>query len=121
MYSCGIDLVEINRIKKSLENPRFLMRYFSKEEIEMFQKRNYFVSSVAANFAAKEAFSKALGTGIRGFSLDEISVLRDESGAPFFVFSGNAKKIVDSRRLNFSLSLSHTDTTACAMVVGFVL
>lgn len=77
--------------------------------------------SVAANFAAKEAFSKALGTGVRGFSLNEVSVLRDESGAPFFAFSGNAERIVKERKLGFSVSLSHTKNMACAMVVAYEL
>lgn len=47
--------------------------------------------TIAANFAAKEAFAKALGTGVRGFSLNEVSVLRGELGAPYIKLAGNAK------------------------------
>lgn len=75
--------------------------------------------TIAANFAAKEAFSKALGTGIRGFSLTEVSVLRNELGAPYFVFSGEAEKIVRERGLQFSVSLTHTDELAAAFVVAW--
>ncbi len=75
--------------------------------------------TIAANFAAKEAFSKALGTGIRGFSLTEVSVLRNELGAPYFVFSGEAEKIVRELGLQFSVSLTHTDELAAAFVVAW--
>lgn len=121
MYNCGIDIVDIARIEKSVQNPIFLKKYFSEDEQIMFSKKKNPYPSIAANFAAKEAFSKALGTGIRGFGLDEISVLRNECGAPFFSFTGNAKKIVESQGLSFSVSQSHTDSTACAMVIAFVL
>lgn len=76
-------------------------------------------ATIAANFAAKEAFSKALGTGVRGFSLAEVSVLRDHLGAPYFAFSGEAEKQVRERGLQFSVSLTHTDELAAAFVVAW--
>lgn len=85
----------------------------------MFEKKSCSAQTVAANFAAKEAFAKALGTGVRGFALDEISVLRDEQGAPYFVFTGKAKNIVEKSKLKFTLSLSHIKETACAMVIAY--
>ena len=119
MLTTGIDLIAINRIGKSLANPRFITRVFSVAEIDMFERRGYPVQTIAANFAAKEAFSKALGTGIRGFRWNEVSVLRDSFGKPYFLLEGRAKYLAEQAGLCFSLSLSHTDDTAAAFVVGY--
>lgn len=114
----GIDLVEIDRIRMSVErDARFLMRFFGEEERKLFTAANA-TERIAANFAAKEAFAKALGTGIIGFELKEVQALRDEKGAPYFYFCGKAAKIVQERNLIFSLSLSHTKHYATAMVVA---
>ena len=118
MLFTGIDLTEIERIKKSCQNPRFIARVFSAKEQEYFASKRNPYPSMAAAFAAKEAFSKALGTGIRGFELNEVSVEHDPLGAPFFTFTGHAAEIVRQRRLSFSLSLTHTDTVAAAFVVA---
>lgn len=113
----GIDSVEIARIKKSIEIPGFLEKVFSEKELELFRSRNMRAETIAANFAAKEAFSKSVGTGIRGFSLCEISVLRDSSGAPFFELSENVKSI--AKDLCFTLSITHTHETATAIVIAY--
>lgn len=76
-------------------------------------------ATIAASFAAKEAFSKALGTGIRGFALAEVSVLRDSLGAPYFALSGRAARLAEERGLRFSVSLSHTEDLAAAFVVAW--
>jgi holo-[acyl-carrier protein] synthase len=75
--------------------------------------------TIAANWAAKEAFSKAMGTGIRGFGLNEVSVLRNEAGAPYFLLTGNAKILADQRGFSFSVSLSHTAELALAFVIAY--
>lgn len=113
----GIDLVEIARIRKSVENPRFLDRVFSPAERELLLTRNDPCPGLAANFAAKEAFAKALGTGVRGLKLQEIGVLRDELGAPYFELSGAAAEAAQG--LCFSLSLTHTGDVAAAFVVAY--
>ena len=118
MLFTGIDLTEIERIKKSCQNPRFIARVFSAKEQEYFASKRNPYPSMAAAFAAKEAFSKALGTGIRGFELNEVSVEHDPLGAPFFTFTGHAAEIVRQRKRSFSLSLTHTDTVAAAFVVA---
>ena len=118
MLFTGIDLTEIERIKKSCQNPRFIARVFSAKEQEYFASKRNPYPSMAAAFEAKEAFSKALGTGIRGFELNEVSVEHDPLGAPFFTFTGHAAEIVRQRKLSFSLSLTHTDTVAAAFVVA---
>jgi holo-[acyl-carrier protein] synthase len=75
--------------------------------------------TIAASYAAKEAFSKAMGTGVRGFSLAEVSVLRDSLGAPYFALSGRAARLAAERGLCFSVSLTHTDELAAAFVVAW--
>ncbi len=117
MYTIGTDIIDINRIKKSAANDRFLSRVFSKKELDFLSSKKNPYPSMAGNWAAKEAFSKALGTGVRGFRLNEISVLRDESGKPYIELSGNALKI--SKDLSFSLSISHTDAIAAAVVISY--
>lgn len=119
MIFTGIDIIEIDRIRKSIKNPRFLSRLFSPQELKYFVSRDFNVSTIAASYCAKEAFAKALGTGIRGFSLNEVSVLRDGLGAPYLSLSGKAKEIVKSRNLTISISLSHTRYYATAMLVAY--
>lgn len=117
MRGIGIDLTEVARIKKSMENPRFLSRFFGKEERALFVGAHA-AERAAAHFAAKEAFGKAMGIGIRGFSLAEVQVLRDERGAPYLSFSGSAAQIVKERGLSFFCSITHTAQYAQAIVVA---
>lgn len=114
IYGVGCDTVEIERIAKSLESERFERFVFSKRERAEF-RRNH--QKLAGCFAAKEAFSKALGTGVRGFSLDEISALRDELGKPYFEFTGAALEIVERERVRAHLSI----TNACGLATAFVV
>ena len=121
MYGIGVDIVSIGRIEKSLERESFLAKVYGKGEIALFASDNRIkINSLAANFAAKEAFSKALGTGVRGFDLTEVEILRDELGAPYFELSGRAKQIAESRNLEFRVSLSHEKDKAIAFVVAEV-
>ena len=117
MYSIGIDIVDIERIKKSSENNRFMSRVFSKLELDYFSSLKDPYPSMAGGWAAKEAFSKALGTGVRGFSLNEVSVLHNDNGNPYLEFSGKAVKVASG--LSFSVSISHTDTLATAVVIAY--
>ncbi|MEG2429099.1 MAG: holo-ACP synthase, partial [Oscillospiraceae bacterium] len=92
----GIDIVEIPRIKNSIDkHSDFLTRYFTKAENEMFltKKINKF-QSIAGNFSAKEAFFKAIGTGVANFSFKEIEILRDNNGKPFINCFGKIEKII---------------------------
>ncbi|MCI8441889.1 MAG: holo-ACP synthase [Provencibacterium sp.] len=114
----GTDIEEIDRIRRSSQNPRFLTRVFSAEEIALFRERKMSAATMAGNFCAKEAFAKALGTGVRGFSLPEVSILRDERGAPFIRLSGRAKELAGKMRLRFSVSISHCPHYATAVVIA---
>ena len=108
----GTDIVEIERIKKACAKQAFLREYFSPNENEFFSAKKDCVQSVAANFAAKEAFVKALGTGFAdSVALKDIEVLRNPAGKPYILFGreGWDKKI--------HVSLSHCGAYATAFVV----
>lgn len=118
IFGIGVDIVSIDRIAKSLERESFIKRIYGEAETAIFVSAEKIkTNSLAANFAAKEAFAKALGTGVRGFDFDEVQILRDELGAPYFVFSGRAKQIVEEKNLVCRVSLSHEKDKAVAFVV----
>ncbi|MGN0571960.1 MAG: holo-ACP synthase [Candidatus Fimenecus sp.] len=119
MLKNGIDLVEIERIRQSCENPAFVNHVFGEEERTQFAMQKHPEQHMAGAFAAKEAFAKALGTGIRGFSLCEVEILHDALGAPYFALSGQAKALADERNLEFTLSITHTDALAAAFVTAY--
>ena len=119
MYGIGVDIVSIDRIEKSLSRENFLAKVYGEGEIALFATEGRIkTNSLAANFAAKEAFSKALGTGVRGFELNEVEILRDDMGKPYFHLSGKAKEIAESNNLVFSVSLSHEKDKAIAFVIA---
>lgn len=120
MIATGIDLVTISRINDIVtKNPRFLTRFFGNEEQTLFnsKKGNAKIQTIAGNFAAKEAFSKALGSGISGFSLNEVQILRNHLGAPYIELSGSALILFNALNAEISVSISHTDEYATAIVI----
>jgi holo-[acyl-carrier protein] synthase len=114
----GVDLVEIERFQAAIQRhgERFLLRVFTELELgEVGQN----TASLAARFAAKEAVSKALGTGIGPIAWREIEVLRGEARQPVLHLHGEAARRAETLGLStWSLSLSHTQNYAIAMVVG---
>ncbi len=114
----GIDIIEISRIKKSATNPRFLSRVYGVRELELYNERGHSPGFLAANFCAKEAFSKAIGTGVRGFELKEVQLLRDSLGKPYLSLSGAAERLAESRGLAFETSVSHAREYAAAIVIA---
>ena len=122
IYGIGTDIANINRIKKSLRNKNFINRLFNKNEIKKCNKQINKANCYAKRFAAKEAFSKALGTGIsRGINFNEIIVYNIKSGKPNIKLLGNTKKIVNKilnkKKFNIFLSLSDDKPFAVATVV----
>ena len=112
----GIDIIEIDRIEKVLKRtPRFLERNFTEKEIEYFKENNFRSESIAGNFAAKEAISKAIGTGIRGFNLKDIEILRDDLGKPIVNTYNNLKEICIKYSVKeIKVSISHSENYAVA-------
>ena len=122
IYGIGTDVVNINRIKNSLKNKNFISRLFNKNEIKKCNAQINKANCYAKRFAAKEAFSKAIGTGIsEGINFDEIIVYNIKSGKPGIRLLGNTKKIVNKiinkKKINIFLSLSDDKPFAVATVV----
>lgn len=117
IYGIGTDMATVARIEKSMARPGFMERLFGPQELELFQKRGMRAETVAANFAAKEALSKALGTGLAGFVWTQAQALRTQTGAPVFAFSGEAAQWMEAQGLTAHLSLTHEGGFAAAFVV----
>ena len=114
----GIDLIEIARIQRTYDDfgERFLHRVFTERERERYRGR---VNELAARFAAKEATSKALGTGIVGIRWREMEVLPNRRGKPILILHGRAAERARQLGLtDFSVSLTHSQTDAMAFVVA---
>ena len=120
-FGIGTDIVSIDRIKKSLKNKNFLKRIFNEKEILKCKKTMKSTNCFAKRFAAKEAFSKALGTGIaNGINLNEIIILNKKSGKPYIILIGQTKKTLKKKfkgkKSKVSLSLSDEKKYAVAFV-----
>ena len=117
----GVDLVECVRIERSLERfgEKFLHRVFTDGEIEYSMSMKFPARHLAARFAAKEAVSKAFGTGIgKAMGWRNIDVRKKPSGEPYLVFSGPAQELAAKRGVASALiTLSHTEHHAMASVV----
>ena len=117
----GVDITKNSRIKNMLKNRQFVNRIFSKDEINSARKKFDKTSFFAKRFAAKEAFSKALGTGIaKGISFNEITILNEKNGKPYIRLLDKTKKFVDKKlkKRNYKISLSIADEKKYA--VAFV-
>ncbi len=114
----GVDLVENRRLLPWLSQPQLLERYFTTHEIKDVQTSAHPEASLAARFAAKEAFGKALGSGLRGLPLRDIEVQRGADGKPFLVLAGKAAEVLKRQKIaHVHLSLSHEKEYAVAFVV----
>lgn len=117
----GVDLVECARIQHSIDRfgDRFLHRVFTDGEIEYSMSMKFPARHLAARFAAKEAISKAFGTGIgKAMGWRDIDVRKKPSGEPFLVFTGPAEQLAKERGVTAGLiTLSHTEHHAVAMIV----
>ncbi len=121
IFGIGTDIVSVERIKKSLKNKNFINRIFNEKEISKCKKINNTNNCYAKRFAAKEAFSKALGTGIsNGINFNEIVILNKKSGKPYFSIIGQTRKILNKKfkrkKTKISLSLSDEKKYAVAFV-----
>ncbi len=114
----GVDLLEIERLQRSMQRygDRLLGRVFTPRELAEVGDNP---ASLAARFAAKEAVSKALGTGIGVVTWKEIEILRGSAGQPVLFLHGKARQLAQELGLDtWSISLSHSQTQAIAMVVA---
>jgi len=114
----GVDILEIDRLEEVLERHgrRFLERVYTQNELAEVEGRP---ASLAARFAAKEAVSKALGSGIGEIGWQEIEILRGVKGEPVLRLSGKARWLAEKQGLqHWAISLSHSRLYAVAVVVA---
>ena len=120
IYGIGTDIVSVDRITKLIRNKKYLSRLFSIEEIFKCSKLKNCNNCYAKRFAAKEAFSKAFGTGIsNGINLNEIIVTNEKNGKPLIKLQGNTLKIIKKKfkkKPKIALSLSDEKKYAVAFV-----
>jgi len=118
MLSVGVDIIELERMSRALSHARarFLERVYTPAEQVFCRDRQ---DELAVRFAGKEAISKALGTGLFGISWTEMEILPDSLGKPMVILYGNALARAQELGLTeWSISLSHSDHYAIAMVVA---
>jgi holo-[acyl-carrier protein] synthase len=118
----GIDVVHVERIRHWISVPGLVERFFHPEEIADARARGAGVSlSLAARFAAKEAFGKALGTGLAGIRLGDIQVVNDRNGRPEIVLHGTALArfgAAGGARAHVSLTHERDNAVAVAIIEG---
>jgi holo-[acyl-carrier protein] synthase len=118
LLSVGVDVIETERIARALERwgDRFLSHVYTQAELRHCRDQ---VPELAVRFAAKEAVSKALGTGLRGVTWREMEILTDSRGKPLVQLHGRAKRRAEKLGLDeFAISLSHSRRYAVAFVVA---
>jgi holo-[acyl-carrier protein] synthase len=119
----GVDIVEIGRIERAVENKkeRFLNRIYTPTEQEYCRSKPRPYRHFAARFAAKEAVSKALGTGKRSMRWTDIEVCRDSKGRPFIKLTGGAAARAHDQGVAdvaISLSFNRDNAVASAVAIG---
>ena len=110
----GIDIIEIERIAKVIERrgTHFIKRIFTRNEE---RSGDHAITYYAGRFAAKEAVVKALGTGFRGISWQDIEILNDSLGKPYVTLAVDVARRFGSPEL--LISISHSKTSACAFCI----
>ena len=122
LFGVGVDIVDNSRIKKMIRNKDFLNRVFSNYEILNSNKIANKTAFFAKRFAAKEAFSKSLGTGIRNnLNFRDIVIKNNKSGKPFFLITKKIKSLINkqfkTKKFNFYLSISDEKNYSVAFVI----
>ena len=120
IYGIGIDIIEIERIQKAIQKYSFLKRTFTQYEIQYYQKKGCHAETLSGLFAAKEAVSKAIGTGFRSFSPIDIEIQHNEQNKPSVNLSPKLQEILQQMHIanyEFFISISHCKDYAIAFVV----
>ena len=118
----GIDIIDIRRIKKNINNKKFINRIFTSSEIEASKKTKHKFLFFSKRFAAKEAFAKSLGTGFTyNINFKDINISNRKSGKPYLTLSNNLKVILKRklklRKVKIFLSLSDEREYSVAYVI----
>ena len=117
----GNDIIEIERIEKAISKEGFKNKVYTQRELENIEKRGNRAETYAGIFSAKEAISKAIGTGVREFSLTDLEILNDDLGKPYVVVSEKLDKILKTKKEDYQIeiSISHSKKYATAMAIIF--
>ena len=117
----GNDIIEIERIEKAILKEGFKNKVYTERELENIEKRGNRTETYAGIFSAKEAISKAIGTGVREFSLTDLEILNDDLGKPYVVVSEKLDKILKNKKESYQIeiSISHSKKYATAMAIIF--
>ena len=115
----GNDIIEIERIEKAISKEGFKNKIYTQRELENIEKRGNRTETYAGIFSAKEAISKAIGTGVREFSLTDLEILNDDLGKPYVVVSEKLDKILKTKKEDYQIeiSISHSRKYATAIAV----
>ena len=115
----GNDIIEIERVKKAISKEGFIAKVYTQREIENIVKRGNRAETYAGIFSAKEAISKAIGTGVREFALTDLEILNDHLGKPYVIVSDKLKKIIQRKKENYQIeiAISHSKKYATAMAI----
>lgn len=122
MITTGVDIIKVDRIKKILDNKReaFYNKIFTEKEILYIQSKNNDPKTVATLFAAKEAISKALGTGIGKITWKDMEISHDKNGKPLVNLTQRTTYILNDLNINkFDISISHEEEFAVAFAIGY--
>lgn len=120
VQNIGNDIIEVARIKKAWirHGERFLNKIFTKkEQAYCLSKKAFPERHLAGRFAAKEAISKALGSGIGLISWTDLEIINDPAGRPVVWLSNHAKELFNQPQIHISISHCHEYATAVAILL----
>ena len=115
----GNDIIEIERVEKAISKEGFIAKVYTQREIENIVKRGNRTETYAGIFSAKEAISKAIGTGVREFALTDLEILNDDLGKPYVIVSDKLNKIIQRKKeiYQIEIAISHSKKYATAMAI----
>ena len=117
----GNDIIEIERIEKAISKEGFKNKIYTQKELENIKKRGDRVETYAGIFSAKEAISKAIGTGVREFSLTDLEILNDDLGKPYVAVSEKLDKIIKDKKEDYQIEISISHSKKYATAVAIIL
>jgi phosphopantetheine--protein transferase-like protein len=113
----GIDIQEVERMETFIETPDRMERMFSRKELDYISRKGNAIETITGMFCAKEAFFKAVGSGINISQLTGVEIGHQASGAPYYILSPEIIKQHSLSTANINLSISHTKNVAIAVCV----
>ena len=117
----GNDIIEIERIEKAISKESFKNKIYTQRELKNIEKRGNRTETYAGIFSAKEAISKAIGTGVREFSLTDLEILNDDLGKPYVVVSEKLDKILKTKKEDYQIEISISHSRKYATAVAIIL